>query len=155
MKDRLNGLKGRELFRPFAPAVTEEDQATFFELEPPSPFMLVATALRPRFRDVLPAITHIDGSARVQAVSRAKEPFIHALLRAFAARTGYPVLLNTSFNLAGEPIVESSRDAINTFLASEIDCLVLENQFLHRKATSRSLSAPPTAPRDPPPSLRS
>jgi carbamoyltransferase len=97
MKDRLNGLKGRELFRPFAPAVTEEDQATFFELEPPSPFMLVATALRPRFRDVLPAITHIDGSARVQAVSRAKEPFIHALLRAFAARTGYPVLLNTSF----------------------------------------------------------
>jgi carbamoyltransferase len=155
MKDRLNGLKGRELFRPFAPAVTEEDQATFFELEPPSPFMLVATALRPRFRDVLPAITHIDGSARVQAVSRAKEPFIHALLRAFAARTGYPVLLNTSFNLAGEPIVESPRDAINTFLASEIDCLVLENQFLHRKATSRSLNAPPTAPRDPPPSLRS
>ena len=144
MKDHLNRLKQRELFRPFAPAVTEEDQAAFFELETPSPYMLVATRLRPQFRAALPAIVHVDGSARVQAVSRRKAPFVHALLRAFEARTGYPVLLNTSFNLGGEPIVEAPRDAIDTFLRSSIDVLVIENHLLSRQGNVPGRLTPST-----------
>jgi carbamoyltransferase len=132
MKDYLNRLKGREVFRPFAPAVTEEDQSHYFELGTPSQYMLVATRLRPRFHEALPAIVHVDGSSRVQAVSMRKEPFVHALLRAFEARTGYPVLLNTSFNLGGEPIVETPKDAIDTFTRSNIDFLVMENHFVSR-----------------------
>ena len=102
-----------------------EDQLKYFELEHDSPYMLLATRLRPQFQSALPAIVHADGSSRVQAVSRSKEPFVHALLRSFEARTGHPVLLNTSFNVAGEPIVESPYDAINTYLNSDIDVLVV------------------------------
>ena len=133
LKDELNRLKGRELFRPFAPAITEEDQARYFDLAAPSPYMLVATRLRAPYRQALPAIVHVDGSSRVQAVNRAREPFVHALLRAVESRTGHPVLLNTSFNLADEPIVESPEDAIATFRRSGIDLLVLEH-FLVRRA---------------------
>ena len=155
MKDRLNGLKRRELFRPFAPAVTEEDQAAFFELETPSPYMLVATRLRPQFRATLPAIVHVDGSSRVQAVNKRKEPFVHALLRAFETRTGYPVLLNTSFNLGGEPIVEAPKDAIETFLRSSIDVLVIENHILSRQDNAPDRFTPSTiATEDPSPSPR-
>jgi hypothetical protein len=134
---------------------TEEDQAAFFELETPSPYMLVATRLRPQFREALPAIVHVDGSSRVQAVSKRREPFVHALLRAFEARTGYPVLLNTSFNLGGDPIVEAPKDAIDTFLRSSIDVLVIENHVLNRqdKALDRfTLST--IATEDPSPSPR-
>lgn len=133
MKDRLNQLKGRELFRPFAPVVTEEDQFKFFETEHLSRYMLLATRLRPPYQAMLPAVVHADGSSRVQAVAARQEPFVHALLRAFETRTGYPILLNTSFNLAGDPIVESPRDAILTYLASGLDVLVMEGFYVHGK----------------------
>ena len=130
MRDRLNHLKGRELFRPFAPVVTAEDQFRYFELAQASPYMLLAAPVRNEYRPLLPAITHVDGTARVQAVSSAAEPFLHALLRVFEALTGYPVLLNTSFNLAGDPIVETPHDALVVFQASEIDVLVLDDFYL-------------------------
>jgi carbamoyltransferase len=137
MKDCLNYLKGRELFRPFAPVVTAEDQFKYFELEHLSPYMLLATRLRPEFREVLPAITHVDGSARVQCVEREAEPFVHSLLRSFESRTGHPLLLNTSFNLAGDPIVESPHDAIVTYLNSDIDVLIMDNFYVDKRGSVR------------------
>jgi len=137
MKELLNRLKGRELFRPFAPVVAEEDQVKYFELEHISPYMLFATRLRPEFQGALPAVVHVDGSSRVQAISRAKDPFIHCLLRAFESKTSYPILVNTSFNLSGEPIVESPADAISTYLRSDIDILVIENFYIDVKLAAR------------------
>jgi carbamoyltransferase len=142
MKDRLNRLKGREPFRPFAPVVTGEDQVTYFELEQVSPYMLFATRLRPQFHPALPAIVHVDGSSRVQAIHEQDEPFVHALLRSFESRSGYPILLNTSFNLDREPIVESPHDAIVTFLKSGIDVLVIERFYVDKKP---SVTLPPGA----------
>jgi carbamoyltransferase len=133
MKDHLNHLKGRELFRPFAPVVTVEDQLKYFELEQNSPYMLLATRLRPQFQATLPAIVHVDGSSRVQAVTKSKEPFVHALLRSFETQTGHPILLNTSFNLAGEPMVETPYDAIVAYLTSAIDVLVMEAFYVDLK----------------------
>jgi len=131
MRDHLNRrVKYRESFRPFGPVVTEEDQFRFFELKQESPFMLLAANVRPEYHRRLAAITHVDGTARPQAVSRKKDAFVHALLRAFERRTGYPVLLNTSFNLNDEPIVETPRDALSTFLRSRLDVLVLENALI-------------------------
>jgi carbamoyltransferase len=130
MQDRLNYLKGRELFRPFAPVVTIEEQFKYFDLAQSSPYMLLACTVGQEYRHSLPAITHVDGTARVQAVSAEQEPFLHALLRAFESLTGFPILLNTSFNLRGDPIVEAPHDAIVAFLAAEIDVLVLENFYV-------------------------
>jgi len=136
MKDCLNYVKGRELFRPFAPVITVEEQFTYFDLEQESPFMLLATRLREPYSAALPAIVHADGTSRVQAISSEQDAFVHALLRAFQARTSHPVLLNTSFNLAGEPMVESPHDAITTFLAADIDVLVIEDFYISNKATN-------------------
>lgn len=133
LKDKLNLLKGRELFRPFAPIVTREEEDNYFDLKQKSPYMLLAGHVRPEFRDQLPAITHVDGTARVQSVSYPSEPFLHDLLNSFKKQSGCGVLLNTSFNLAGDPIVESPNDAISTFLSSELDCLVMENYFITKK----------------------
>jgi carbamoyltransferase len=137
VKDHLNRLKGREPFRPFAPVVTQEGQGKYFEMEVISPYMLFATRLRPEFQRALPAIVHVDGSSRVQAVSKDDEPFVYTLLRSFETRSGYPILLNTSFNLAGDPIVESPYDAIVTYLNSAIDVLVMENFYVSEKDPSR------------------
>ncbi len=139
MRDRLNYLKGRELFRPFAPVVTAEDQFRYFELAQSSPFMLLAAPVRERYRSALPAITHVDGTARVQAVSERDEPFLYSLLRAFEALSAHPVLLNTSFNLAGDPIVESPHDALVAFQESSIDVLVLEGFYLSKPRVLDSL----------------
>ena len=95
--------------------------------------MLLAAQVRRSFRRALAAITHVDGTARVQAVEREAEPFVHALLRRFEEITGHPVLLNTSFNLSDEPIVESPHDAVSTFLRSGIDVLVLERHIITDK----------------------
>jgi len=136
MQERLNQLKGRELFRPFAPVVTAEDQFRYFALVQTSPYMLLTAPVREHFRSALPAITHVDGTARVQAVTEPEEPFLHALLRAFEALTTHPVLLNTSFNLAGDPIVESPHDALVAFLASDFDILALEGFYITRPSLS-------------------
>lgn len=133
IKNHLNNyVKHRENFRPFAPIVTEEEQFIFFDLINGSPFMLFSTKIFPQFELALPNITHVDGTARVQSISKKGEPFLHKLLEEIKIRTGYPILLNTSFNLSDEPIVETPRHAIATFLRSNIDVLILEN-FIIRK----------------------
>ena len=124
-------VKFRELFRPFAPAVTAEAASQYFDFEPnlhagaPEYYMLAVHPVRAEKKSVIPAITHADGSARVQIVTAASNPTFHALLRAFERRKGVPILMNTSFNLRGEPMVDSPRDAIRTFSISGIDYLVL------------------------------
>lgn len=131
MRDRINAMvKKREGFRPFAPAVLEREMARHFDLDHPSPFMLETCQVISPLD--LPAITHADGSARVQSVDEASNPRFAHLLEAFNHLTGCPILLNTSFNVRGEPIVCSPEDALKCFIRTDIDCLVLED-FLIRK----------------------
>jgi carbamoyltransferase len=133
MKDTLNlKIKKREPFRPFAPIVTEEDASTYFEMDYRSPFMLIAAPVRADKRDMLPAITHIDGTARVQTVSLKTQPRLHRLLKEFEKVSGVPVLLNTSFNQSGEPIVCTPENAIDCFERTKMDCLCLENIVVTR-----------------------
>lgn len=128
MKDILNNrVKHREPFRPFAPTVIADEQFEYFDLRAPSPYMLLAANVKEEYRMKLASITHIDNTARVQAVSRTEEPFIYSLLMEVKKRTGFPIILNTSFNVAGQPIVECPLDAINTFLSTDIDVLVIGN----------------------------
>jgi carbamoyltransferase len=134
MQDILNRcVKRREAFRPYAPAVVEERASEFFELEGPSPVMLRVVKVRSKF---LPAITHVDGSARVQTVSRLQNPLFYDLLNAFGAEIGFPVLLNTSFNISGEPIVETPSDALLTFARSNMDVLFLGDFLVHPRCCS-------------------
>lgn len=137
-RERLNRLKGREQFRPFAPMVCAEEQFRYFVLEQESRFMLLATEIQAAYRSSLPAVVHADGTSRVQAVEREEDPFMHSVLRQFEHRSGFPILLNTSFNIAGDPIVESPHDAIATFLASGLDGLVLENYLVSAQPSSRT-----------------
>lgn len=140
MRERVNRLvKKREEFRPFAPAVLEERAAEHFRLDRPAPFMLETTQVCSPL--ALPAITHVDGSARVQTVSRSASPRFWRLLRAFERRTGCPVLLNTSFNLRGEPIVCTPKDAVLCFANSGLDTLVMENYVIPREALPPELTA--------------
>lgn len=132
MRDRLNrDIKYREEFRPFAPVVAAEHADLFFELPEGGArlarFMSGVVPVRPEWRDRLAAITHVDGTARVQVLDRAMEPRLHDLLEAYGKRTGIPVLLNTSFNLAGEPIVNTVAEAYSTFRRCGIDLLVAGN----------------------------
>jgi carbamoyltransferase len=131
MRDRINALvKMREGFRPFAPAVLEALARDHFALDHPSPFMLETCAVISPLD--LPAITHVDGSARVQTVSPDTNPRFAALLAEFHRRTGCPILLNTSFNMRGEPIVCSAEDAILSFVRCGIDALVVDDFILDR-----------------------
>jgi len=133
MRDHINELvKRREAFRPFAPAVLEERAAAHFDLDHPAPFMVETCRVRSPID--LPAITHIDGSARVQTVGAKQNPRFHALLLEFETRTGCPILLNTSFNLRGEPIVCTPIDALQCFIRSDLDALVIEDFLLDRAA---------------------
>ena len=145
-------IKYRESFRPFAPAVLRERVADYFEMDTDSPYMLlVAPVLEKRRleataapdtlwgiellrqqRSDIPAVTHLDYSARIQTVHEATNPRFHALLKAFDARAGCGVVVNTSFNVRGEPIVGSPADAYRCFMRTEIDVLVLENCVLEK-----------------------
>ncbi|HTD04019.1 MAG TPA: carbamoyltransferase C-terminal domain-containing protein [Undibacterium sp.] len=131
VRDHLNHyVKRREGFRPFAPMVTAEAQFRYFDLRAPSRFMLFTAAVKAPYREMLPGVSHVDGSARVQAVAASDDPFLHALLSKMEECNGHPILLNTSFNVAGEPIVETPRDAISSFLRSNLDFVVLENYLV-------------------------
>ncbi|BBB01929.1 putative carbamoyltransferase [Actinacidiphila reveromycinica] len=135
MRARINALvKKRESFRPFAPAVTAEAAAELFEIDPEdvSRFaeMLFVCYVRPEHADRMPATTHVDGSARTQTVSSADNALFHQLIQAFEHRTGLPVLLNTSFNQANQPIVRTPQEAVDTFLAAGLDALVLGDLLL-------------------------
>lgn len=131
MKDKLNSrVKHRQAFRPFAPIVLAERAREIFEGDQESPFMLLAMGVRPEWRSRVPAIVHVDGTARVQTVRRETNARLYALLEEFDALTGVPVLVNTSFNIRGQPIVESPRDALNCFLATGIDYLALHDMLI-------------------------
>jgi carbamoyltransferase len=130
MRDRINSLvKKREAFRPFAPVVTKEAATTYFDIaegdEPTYAHMLYVTPVRPAYRERLPAITHIDGSARVQTVFPEHTPRLWSLLKQFEQLSGLPILLNTSFNVKGQPIVCTPQEALDTFLQAKLDVLIL------------------------------
>jgi len=165
MQRRVNEkIKFREGFRPFAPAVLRERVTEWFDLDTDSPYMLlVAEVARSKRverdpglpepegldrlhvpRSVIPAVTHVDGSARVQTVSADVDPDFHRLLRSFEARTGCPVLLNTSFNLRGEPIVRTAADACRTFRACHLDALVVDSWLVERPDGLPIVPLPPT-----------
>ena len=145
-------IKYRESFRPFAPSVLLEDVSNQFELDTKSPYMLLVAPLKKELckevtsdqkklfgieklnisRSSLPAITHVDYSARIQTVSKETNPRYYALINAFKRKTGCPTIINTSFNVRGEPIVRSPQDAYRCFMRTNMDVLVLENQILFK-----------------------
>jgi carbamoyltransferase len=135
-RERLNfQVKRREGFRPFAPAVLVESAAEWFDFgtgDAESPWMLRVVPVRPDRRATIPGVTHVDGTARVQTVDASHRRF-HGLIRAFADRTGVPLVLNTSFNVAGEPLVETPADALRCFKNAAIDTLVLGNHVLRKR----------------------
>jgi carbamoyltransferase len=143
MKEKLNAtIKFREAFRPFAPSVLEERASEFFEIDEaerhfPARFMLYVAPVRPEKRSVLPAITHEDGSGRLQTVFKDSNPAYHGVIRRFGELTGVPVIMNTSFNLKGEPIVESPAHAFNTFSLSGMDLLFLNNYVVRAAAKKK------------------
>ena len=152
-------VKNRESFRPFAPAALEDKAAEWFEIEGASPYMLLTVDVRPdkrhapdpgaqsgtvlervnRVRSDIPAVTHVDYSARLQTVSAKTNPRFHRLLQAFYQKTGCPVLVNTSFNVRGEPIVCTPEDAFRCFMGTEIDMLVAGTSVLHKAAQDPGL----------------
>jgi carbamoyltransferase len=132
MRDIINQkIKFRERFRPFAPSVLAEAIDEYFVGAVHDPFMIQVYPVRPEKREVLPAVTHVDGSGRLQSVSRESNPRYWALIRAFAAETGVPVLLNTSFN-ENEPIVERPEQALDCFLRTDMDVLVMGPHVLRK-----------------------
>ena len=132
MQDRINSvIKKRELFRPFAPSVTFDKANLYFELDSPVPYMNMVVKVKPGWN--LPAITHVDGTARVQTVTSFENPRYHKLLKEMEELSGYPILLNTSFNFKDQTITLYPEDAIIRFLDSEMDYLVLGNFFVSKK----------------------
>jgi len=131
---RLNDVKGREQFRPVAPMVLAERAGDIFDGPLPSPYMLFTHRVREAWRERIPAVTHVDGSARVQTVDAATEPLMAAVLRAFERRTGLPVLINTSFNTAGRPMVDDPRDALEVYGSTPLDALAIGPYVLSRAA---------------------
>jgi len=125
MREIINTkIKFRERFRPFAPSIAEEALNDYFVGAVPDPYMIQVYPVRPEKRAIIPAVTHVDGSGRLQTVSRASNPLYWKLIKAFEARTGVPVLLNTSFN-ENEPIVHRPAEALDCFLRTRMDVLVL------------------------------
>jgi carbamoyltransferase len=131
---RLNDVKGREQFRPVAPMVLAERAAEIFEGVLPSPFMLFVHRVRPAWRDRIPAAVHVDGTARIQTVDRAAEPLVAEMLEAFERRTGVPVVINTSLNTAGRPMVDDPRDALECFGSAPVDALALGPFLVRRRS---------------------
>lgn len=132
MQSRLNEIKDREDFRPVAPVVLEEDAPEWFENAGVSPFMLFVNCVQSDKADKIPAVRHVDGTARIQTVNKEQHPLYYSLLKEFKNLTGVPVLVNTSFNTRGEPIVCTPRDAIECFWTSPFDALII-NSFLLEK----------------------
>jgi carbamoyltransferase len=132
MQERLNEIKDREDFRPVAPVVLEEEAGSWFVNAGVSPFMLFIYDVQPDKAAHIPAVRHVDGTARIQTINRSQNPAYYDLLKAFQKRTGVPVLVNTSFNTRGEPIVCTPRDALECFWTSPLDALVI-GSFLVQK----------------------
>jgi carbamoyltransferase len=160
MQSLLNlKVKYRESFRPFAPSVLREDVQEWFEIDSDSPYMLLVAKVQEQRRipmtpeqeelfgiqklnvprSEIPAVTHVDYSARIQTVHAETNPRYHALISAFKTRTGCPVIVNTSFNIRGEPIVCTPEDAFRCFMGTEIEVLVVENCFLRKEDQDQNL----------------
>ncbi len=137
--ERLNAIKGREEFRPVAPMVLADRAAELFHGQLPSPYMLFTHQVDPTWRERLAAVTHVDGTARVQTVDDG-QPLVARMLRAFAERTGTPVVVNTSFNTAGRPMVDDPRDALECFASAPIDVLALGPFLLERRGARAAQS---------------
>ena len=132
MKDILNEkIKHRESFRPFAPSVLEEFSSDYFEIDIPSPYMLmVANVKQPK---KIPAVTHVDGTARLQTVSKESNPLYYDLINEFYKITEIPIIINTSMNVMGEPIVNTPEQAYNMLVKTDMDILVMGNNIILRK----------------------
>jgi len=132
MQVRLNEVKDREDFRPVAPAVLEEDASSWFVDAASSPFMLFVYDVKEDKADKIPAVRHVDGTARIQTVNREQHGKYYDLLKAFKNKTGVPVLVNTSFNTLGRPIVCTPRDAVECFWSSPFDALVIGSYIVEK-----------------------
>ena len=150
-------IKYRESFRPFAPSILEEDVATHFEMENKSPYMLIVSSVKKELcnemndserkligidklkvsRSAIPAVTHVDYSARVQTVSKKTNPRYYNLIKAFKRKTNCPLIVNTSFNVRGEPIVCTPQDAYRCFMRTDMDILVMQNQILYKNQQNK------------------
>jgi carbamoyltransferase len=128
----MNAVKGREQFRPIAPMVRAERFAEIFDGVYPSPYMLFVHQVRPEWRDRIPAVVHVDDTARVQTVHPETEPLVAELLAEFERRTGLPVVVNTSLNTAGRPMVDTPREAMELFGSAPVDLLALGPFAVHR-----------------------
>ncbi|MFD8415188.1 carbamoyltransferase [Streptomyces sp. NPDC059650] len=146
--ERLNDVKGREQFRPVAPMVLADRAAAIFEGPLPSPHMLFVHAVHPAWRDRIPAVVHVDGTARIQTVDAAAEPLVARMLTEFERLTGLPVVVNTSLNTAGRPMVDEPREALECFGSSPVDLLAIGPYAVRRGALFRSASADPSGPAD-------
>jgi carbamoyltransferase len=138
--ERLNDVKGREQFRPIAPMVLEKRAPELFDGPLPSPYMLFTHRVRPAWRDRIPAVVHVDGTARIQTVNAAREPLMAQTLAAFERRTGVPVVVNTSLNTAGRPMVDDPRDALECFGSTPVDALAIGPFVVRRPAPERRLA---------------
>ncbi|MEV6176998.1 carbamoyltransferase C-terminal domain-containing protein [Streptomyces sp. NPDC052015] len=131
--ERLNAVKGREEFRPVAPMVLAERAAELFDGPLPSPYMLFVHDVAAEWRERIPAVVHVDGTARIQTVDRADEPLVARMIDGFERRTGLPVVVNTSLNTAGRPMVDDPRDALECFGSAPVDLLALGPFAIRRK----------------------
>ena len=138
---RLNEIKGREQFRPIAPMVLLERAAEIFDGPLPSPYMLFTHRVRDGWRARIPAVVHVDGTARIQTVDRDEEPLLARMLDAFERRTGLPVVVNTSLNTAGRPMVDDPRDALECFGAAPVDALAIGSYLVRRAAVAAPMAA--------------
>ena len=159
MQKKLNlKIKFRESFRPFAPSVLDEYKSDWFELEKTSPYMLMVAYVNKQkrisldrnkkilgiemlnqIRSKIPAVTHVDCTARVQTVQKNLNPMYYAIIEEFYQRTSCPIVINTSFNIRGEPIVCSPEDAFRCFMGTDLDILVIENFILYKEEQDSSL----------------
>jgi carbamoyltransferase len=142
--ERMNDVKGREQFRPVAPMVLLERAPEIFSRGPiPSPYMLFVHDVAPEWRDRIPTVTHVDGTARIQTIDREAQPLVHRMIAAFERRTGVPVVVNTSLNTAGRPMVDDPRDALECFGSAPVDLLAIGPFVVRRtRATSRAGTRP-------------
>ncbi len=142
MQEILNlKVKHREKFRPFAPVVCADDATTYFDCDTPVPeatdFMLMVYPIKPEWRSKIPAVTHIDGSGRLQTIRREQNPRYYDLVKTFGKRTGIPILINTSFNIRGEPIVCTPEDAYRCMMGTGIDYVVMDRFIIKREDNPR------------------
>ncbi|MGH7233737.1 MAG: carbamoyltransferase C-terminal domain-containing protein, partial [Nitrospiraceae bacterium] len=136
IRDVLSGrIKKREPFRPFAPSILEETVSDYFEHTQPSPFMAMTCQVRPEKLNLIPSVTHVNGTARLQTVSRHTQPLYWQLINEFKHLTGVPLLLNTSFN-ENEPIVCTPAEALDCFLRTRMDAMAIGSFFLSRNSPS-------------------